>query len=75
MTTATCNIRLVFNWEHLPYVAVLKSGHTTATISSSIHFFSSWIKTAAVLLSVAKTAKVAKASLKLHLGTILGRVG
>ena len=68
----------LFNtWEHQPYVAVLKSGHTTATVSSSIHtfFHGSKLTTAAVLLSVAKTAKVAKASLKLHLGTILGRVG
>ena len=45
-------------WEHLPYVAVLKSGHTTATVSSSIHtfFHGSKLLTVAVLWSVAITA-------------------
>ena len=46
------------SWEHLPYVAVIKSGHTTATISSSIHtfFHGSKLLTVAVLWSVAITA-------------------
>ena len=49
-----------YTWGHLSYVAVLKSGHTTATIGISIHTFShgSKLPTAAVLWSVATTAKV-----------------
>ena len=52
------NSTYLVTWEHLPYVAVLKSGHTTATVSSSIHtfFHGSKLLTVAVLWSVAITA-------------------
>ena len=35
-----------FTWAHLPYKAVLKSVHRTASVCSSIRTFFFWIKTA-----------------------------
>ena len=46
-------------WEHLPYIAVLKSVHRTATVCSSIHTFfrGSKLLTVAVLWTLATTPK------------------
>ena len=49
-----------FIWEHLPYIAGLKSCHRFATVSSSIRTFfrGSKLLTVAVLRPVAKTANL-----------------
>ena len=50
---------MVFHtWAHLPYIAVLKSVHRTATVCCSIHTFfrGSKLLTLAVLWTLAKTA-------------------
>ena len=47
-----------YTWAHLPYIAVLKSVHRTATVCSSIRTFfrGSKLLTVAVLWTLAKTA-------------------
>ena len=49
---------LLLTWAHLPYKAVLKSVHRTATVCSSIRTFfcGSKLPTVAVLWTLAKTA-------------------
>ena len=48
----------LYTWEHLPYIAVLKSVHRTATVCSSIRTFfrGSKLLTVTVLWTLAKTA-------------------
>ena len=48
----------IFTWAHLPYIAVLKSVHRTATVCSSTRTFfrGSKLLTVAVLWTLAKTA-------------------
>ena len=48
----------VITWEHLPLLAVFKSGHRTAKVGSSIHTFFCGLKlpTLAVLWPRAQTA-------------------
>ena len=49
---------MLHTWEHLPYIAVLKSVHRTATVCSSFRTFfrGSKLPTVAVLWTLAKTA-------------------
>ena len=55
-------------WEHLPYIAVLKGVHRTATVCSSIltFFRGSKLLTVAVLLTLAKTTNRGRTLFGVH---------